>query len=330
MGKHKRVPAALHSELTEYSSLIRALRASDSLDVTSHLARAKFDHGSKPDNSDSDTSDGDSQEEMQRETTDYEDEYGTDTMTNAYPSTSPVLPPRSVSQSRSGSIEGSQDRKRKRLSSPPQRRRDAWTRWPLLLDDIHMPEWSFEDEIGYLAEHILKHPSRIILPSHEAEKDDRVHGDVEFEDVDDVDPLYLPYLTEAASNYLSTILALLVAHTPNRPDSQQNRVEPIGWRAVLDVLSASGDPNVADPKMLSSVKMRMESLYTHDANEEPEPESLGSLGVKQKLREELTSSLDGLLELPEIPEGWTPPSPPQLPVKKVRKPHTRTPAYIKD
>ncbi|KAG6876979.1 hypothetical protein C0992_011162 [Termitomyces sp. T32_za158] len=273
MGKRKLVPAALHSELTEYSSLIRALRASNSLDVTTHLARTSFSSGSKPDSNDSDADDHVSQgeiREIQRETTDAEDEYETDTMTNIYPPTSSALPSRDVSpfhQSRSSSVESSRDRKRKRPSSLPQRRRDAWTRWPLLVDDIHLPEWNLEDEIGYLAEHVLKHQSQ--TSSHEAEKDDSNHGDLDSEDVDDVDPSFLPHLTEVASNYLSTILALLAAHTPNRPDSQQNRVEPMGWRAVLDVLSSSGDPNVADPKMLSSVKMRMESLYTHDSTEEP-------------------------------------------------------------
>ncbi|EKM57226.1 uncharacterized protein PHACADRAFT_59839, partial [Phanerochaete carnosa HHB-10118-sp] len=37
MGKRLRVPAALHSELTEYSSLLRALRTSNTLDLASQL-----------------------------------------------------------------------------------------------------------------------------------------------------------------------------------------------------------------------------------------------------------------------------------------------------
>ena len=36
-GKRARVPAALHNELTEYSSLLRALRTSNTLDLASQL-----------------------------------------------------------------------------------------------------------------------------------------------------------------------------------------------------------------------------------------------------------------------------------------------------
>ena len=37
MAKRRWIPAALHAELTEYSSLLRALRTSDTLDLASHL-----------------------------------------------------------------------------------------------------------------------------------------------------------------------------------------------------------------------------------------------------------------------------------------------------
>ena len=37
MGKRPKVPAALHSELSEYSSLLRALRTSDTLDLATQL-----------------------------------------------------------------------------------------------------------------------------------------------------------------------------------------------------------------------------------------------------------------------------------------------------
>ena len=40
MTKRRPVPAALHAELSEYSSLLRALRTSDTLDLTSHLLQA--------------------------------------------------------------------------------------------------------------------------------------------------------------------------------------------------------------------------------------------------------------------------------------------------
>ncbi|GAW09555.1 hypothetical protein LENED_011718 [Lentinula edodes] len=45
-SQRKRIPAALHSELTEYSSLLRSLRTNDNLDVTSQLTRY-FNHKGK-------------------------------------------------------------------------------------------------------------------------------------------------------------------------------------------------------------------------------------------------------------------------------------------
>ncbi|KNZ81138.1 hypothetical protein J132_03130 [Termitomyces sp. J132] len=295
MGKRKLVPTALHSELTGYSSLIRALRANNTLDVTSHLAKASFNLDSK---SDINLTDSDTHEEdFQHKSTDAEDEYDTDAMTNADPPMSSAL---------------------HLVSSPT-------------------AKWSFEDEIRYLAEHISKHQSQTLFPPQEAEKDGENPDDLVSEDIDDVGPSYLPHLTQAASNYLSTILALLVAHTPNRPDSQQNRIEPMCWRALLDVLSSCGDPNVADLKMLSSVEMRMESLYRNP--EEPVSDSLGkflehrirsSLSAKQKLKAELSSPLDSLLSFPETPEGWIPPRPARLSLRKARKALAKTPAYIED
>ncbi|KAG5725199.1 hypothetical protein E4T56_gene10176 [Termitomyces sp. T112] len=337
MGKRKLVPTALHSELTGYSSLIRALRANNTLDVTSHLAKASFNLDSK---SDINLTDSDTHEEdFQHKSTDAEDEYDTDAMTNADPPMSSALPSRDISPRSSSPIEGSsgpraRKRKRQTLSPPPLRRREAWTRWPLLVNDIHVPEWSFEDEIRYLAEHISKHQSQTLFPPQEPGKDGENPDDLVSEDIDDVGPSYLPHLTQAASNYLSTILALLVAHTPNRPDSQQNRIEPMCWRALLDVLSSCGDPNVADLKMLSSVEMRMESLYSNP--EEPVSDSLvehrirSSLSAKQKLKAELSSPLDSLLSFPETPEGWIPPRPARLSLRKARKALGKTPAYIED
>ncbi len=38
MAQRPKVPTALHAELTEYSSLLRALRTSNTLDLVQHLA----------------------------------------------------------------------------------------------------------------------------------------------------------------------------------------------------------------------------------------------------------------------------------------------------
>ncbi|KAG6865173.1 hypothetical protein C0991_004721 [Blastosporella zonata] len=320
MGNRKLLPAALHSELTEYSSLIRALRASNTLDVTTHLTKA----GLGCDADDDDDTDEDSPGfGVRGEAYQTEREYNTDTVAN--PPTSSPCQSRDVSPSPECSPEGrsgSHKRKRPSSSPPQQRRRDAWTRWPLLADDVHVPEWSLEDEIGHLAERALNPPQ---LPRHETEQPDQGHDDLlDPEDID-TDPSYLPHLTLTASNHLSTILALLVAHTPNRPNSQQNRVEPMGWRAVLDVLSSCGDPSVADPKIISSVKTRMEALYgTVESAKESTSEVLvahriqRSQKAKQKLNAELSKQVESFLAFPEPPGGWT--APKQRPPRRARKP----------
>ncbi|RDB23731.1 hypothetical protein Hypma_009460 [Hypsizygus marmoreus] len=324
MSKRKLVPAALHSELTEYSSLIRALRTSNTLDVTSHITKLPEEVPRQLDDDDDELNSNDDDEESEQG----EEEIQQDLDSNDDFET-PTIPPSTACDSRDisphlsspPSPSGGPTRKRKRIlsSSPPPRKRDTWTRWPLLIGDVHVPEWTLEDEIGLLAADTLKrrpHPPLPIVGSH---ADDSASDEDEDEDEDDQygDPsVYLPHLTNVASNHLSTILALLVAHTPNRPHAQQNRIEPMGWRAVLDVLSACGDPSVADPTMINSVKTRMEALYgpaTTAATDESASEVLAahriqcSISAKEKLKAQITRPMESLLSLPTPPKEPTPP-----------------------
>jgi len=275
MGKRKRIPAALHSELTEYSSLIRALRTTNSLDVTSHITKPR--------------------------------PYSV--QISFPPCTSVVSSPGLTVETPSNLS----SRKRKRSSGSPSRprRRDAWTRWPLLANDVYVPEWSLEDEIGILAAQALKlrpHPPLPVFPSRSSTSNSN-DGD-NYEDEDDEDngdaPSYLSPLTNAASTYLSTILALLVAHTPNRPLSQQNRIEPIGWRAVLDMLSSCGDPSVANQKIITNVRTRMEAVYgpsTDDISGDLLAAQRIQLGIaaKEKSRARLSRPMEDLLSLAAPP-----------------------------
>ncbi|THU77261.1 hypothetical protein K435DRAFT_702800, partial [Dendrothele bispora CBS 962.96] len=96
-AKRKRVPAALHSELTEYSSLIRALRTSNTLDVTSQLT-----------------------------------------------------PSASLSRPASPSVASTQSKIRSK-----KQKKDTWTRWPLLPEDVPVPKWNFEDEVAIIAKQVL-------------------------------------------------------------------------------------------------------------------------------------------------------------------------------
>lgn len=265
MAKRKLVPTALHSELTEYSSLIRALRTNNTLDVTSQIAKPQAGPSMQPrgasgpedlNSGDDDDDDDDSEEgEEDPEANTGSEDNDTHSEPPNVPASTSQSRDTSPTSSRSSPLDASHSagRKRKRKSkspSPPgprRRARDGWTRWPLLADDVYIPEWSLEDELGTLAAAALNHQKRPPLPpSHAHASSSSDSDDSDSEDADGDPASYLPHLANASSNYLSTLLALLVAHTPNRPHSQQNRIEPIGWRAVLDMLSSCGDPRIAD------------------------------------------------------------------------------------
>ena len=187
--KLRTVPAALHSELSEYSSLLRALRTNDTLDLASQLLRTQ------PATS---TSNEDPSVDLEQ----------------AVPS------PNNLE-----SYSGSQSlAKRKNL--------DNWTRWPLLTDDIHVPEFGFQDEVKALAMQALK-----------TQQDS---SDMEDLDEETVLPHHLSdTITLAVSSHLSRTLAALAAHTPPAEKSMQNRLKPFGWKSVLEIVAVSG---LADPK----------------------------------------------------------------------------------
>ena len=210
--KPRRVPAALHAEIAEYSSLIRALRANNALDVTS-----KITHNPEGEVDDDQTTNSD---------------FGPTGLhsRDISPESDDTFTRKHVRQSHSA------------LPIPESAKRDIWSRWPLLMNDVPRPDWSIEDEMRHLVEDISKKHPRPPLPAVIQQEN---------EDQDDV-PSFVPNLTNIVSNYLSSIFALLAAHTPNRSPGQQNRVQPMGWRAVLDILSSSANPDIADPKCISN------------------------------------------------------------------------------
>ena len=205
--KKQRVPAALHFELTEYASLLRALRTRDVMDLTTHLT--------KP---------------------------------------SPfTLPPQNLDN------DNLDDPNKAEASVAPRLKRDQWTRWPLLLEDVPIPEWTLEDEVAVIASQVMKTRPTPTFPVFEGplEQDDPSHTDYVINttsEEDDPDhPLYVPYLTSMIASFLSTIFSLLAKHTPARPASMQNRIEPINWRSVIDVIADCHISEYANPKYVLSL-----------------------------------------------------------------------------
>ena len=195
-GKRKAVPAALRSELEEYSFLLRALRTNDTLDLSTQLIRTA---GSSRNSEDGDA--------------------------HSTPSASPVEAPE---------------------SNPfPRKPKDAWTRWPLLVQDVPIPEWTLQDEVERLANKFLQPPGD---PNQETE-----------EDADEpIDSAAVKHLTLETTAYLSHLFAAIAAHVPMVEGSMQNRLRPFDWENILAIVGASG---LVDPRcklyVFASVSWRL-------------------------------------------------------------------------
>ncbi len=207
----KRIPAALHGELTEYSSLLRALRTERTLDVSSQISKHFQSIPTVVENDEHNSEDEDEE---------------------SHP-TSPVAGPSSQSPSQIATLKRKSDEISTSSPTPPPKRKkkqkqaDIWTKWPLLPEDLPQLQWGLEDEISVIVSQLQK-----------------VHQQGNEED-DDEDREFLPHLHLSTSNCLEAILGTVAAHTPLRPDSLQNRLNPIDWRFVLNVLV---DQKIVHPK----------------------------------------------------------------------------------
>lgn len=178
-GKRKAVPTALRSELEEYSFLLRALRTSDTLDLSSQLIHAA-------------TSSQASEDDGAR---------------------GPSFAEASGSNTNS------------------RRPKERWTRWPLLIQDVAIPEWSLEDEVERLANMFLQPPRN---PDEEQEEPEEA-----------IDSVAIKHLTLATTEYLSQLLAAIAAHVPMVGESMQNRLKPLNWESILAIVGAT---SIVDPR----------------------------------------------------------------------------------
>lgn len=226
----RRIAPELHSELTEYNSLLRALRTTSTMDMTKHLSQhyqgnAKTDYYLEPilrkENY-----------YLERVPTpeDSEDDYSPESSRASSPAAGPSTSPHTPRQVR----------KRHRSHSPQplpptssperkkQKQRAAWTKWPLLLNDVPKPQWMLHDEIATMLSII-------------EERDD-----------DEDEPEYLPNVSLAASSFLESLLAVIAVYTPARADSLQNRLNPIDWKYVISVMASEKNMNPTYIPFLSS------------------------------------------------------------------------------
>ncbi|KAJ7057001.1 hypothetical protein C8F01DRAFT_1256940 [Mycena amicta] len=105
----------------------------------------------------------------------------------ALDTTDPLAVARSITQATSSK------KRHKTATEKPKRKRDTWTCWPLLVNNITLPQFGLDDEIAVLARNCLR---------------DTIDPD----EMDDDNNLLDPISTSAAA-FLSSTLALLAHHT---------------------------------------------------------------------------------------------------------------------
>lgn len=250
MSKRSRVPAALHSELEEYASLVRALRTSKTLDLASHLTQYQTQQSA---------SEHDSAQQSASEV-DAEEDLNDLPRTSSAPPTSDVYDEDGEEEidyeigiannkgKRRASLKASGENKR-RLTSFNER--DTWTRWPLLSGDVHIPTWGLDDEVAALSTNILRmqrqqetqHLSTSLPASSTslatqnsgaASELGSIEDDLEADD----EKLNLSHLATSTAFTLSRLLSTLSQYVPRVEKSLRNRLAPLDWSAVLRAAKA--------------------------------------------------------------------------------------------
>ncbi|KJA17765.1 hypothetical protein HYPSUDRAFT_70401 [Hypholoma sublateritium FD-334 SS-4] len=262
----KRVPAELHHELAEYASLLRALRVRDAMDVTKHITQPNpFASTSARD------TDLNSADDLPAD--DVTDEIS---MFSSYPPSprpSSTRPSSSRSQSPQELPKSAKARGKQKAGPVPagkkrKPRRDHWTRWPLPLEDVPTPEWTLEDEVAVLVAQAMRgrpQPTFPVTPAAgppvRGEEPVFAALDLTHDEDDPEHPLCVPYVTAAIAEYLAIVFAALACLIPARTAGFQNRIEPLGWRTVLDALVACAPSELVHAQIVERVTARMEAIY---------------------------------------------------------------------
>lgn len=207
MSNRARVPARLHSELSEYAQLLKTLRTKHTLDLSSHLSQHAVASTSNPaDDTDDEGDDTDAQRATSPPVT-------SDADGDGFPPTAAPSPPTPASNSKS------KGKRRRKCGN-----NDTWTRWPLLAGDVHEPEWGLEEEVRLIAERArMAHNANLELPESETEH-----------------TYDSPALVHLTSAHLSRLLAALEHHVPLVERSLYDRLRPMSWTQVLACVGACG------------------------------------------------------------------------------------------
>lgn len=246
MGKRKRVPSTLHSELTEYSSLLRALRTTTTLDLTTHIAQPSAHPSTQLTVSGSVPAD----ELDEAELSPAEDETGyAASRSNAVTEPTTREGSQHTSEGEDEPVEPeAESHSRNRVRGSADASRDTWTRWPLLFGDVHVPEFTLTDEVKFIVEQMKEtqtepgqssSPTTVEAFSQSLEHPDEL--DVQHEDLELLLPkVLLDSVGVAAAKRLSEIFGVLNTLAHPVEDSLQNRFGYFTWQGVLNIVNACG------------------------------------------------------------------------------------------
>ncbi|THH31835.1 hypothetical protein EUX98_g2341 [Antrodiella citrinella] len=264
MGKRKRVAKGIHSELSEYSSLLRALRTTATLDLTSQLIhldpRSKQRSAAQGGEGYEDDEDEDADEEVVNDNA-----RGGANSRNEYVAseTSEGVTAGDAEEPVASSSHSTSRPSQKRKSRAPATARDTWTKWPLVPSEVYTPEWPLDEEIRIIARDALQHiraseaeASR--NPDVESEDEDAEEQEEEYTFDEILTPVNVRALTRAATNRLYEMLAVSAAMLPKGEDSMQNRHGYINCELILSAMDAFG---VFKPEQLENIKQRLLVLY---------------------------------------------------------------------
>lgn len=142
-----------------------------------------------------------------------------------------IRPVGSSQNSEDGDVHGPSFAEASGSNTNSRKPKENWTRWPLLIQDVPIPEWTLQDEVERLANSFLRAPGN---PNEETE-------DAE----EPIDPVAVKHLTFEATEYLSHVFAAIAAHVPTVVGGMQNRLKPLNWENILAIVGATG---IIDPR----------------------------------------------------------------------------------
>lgn len=278
--KTKLVPAALHAELSEYTSLLRALRTNDILDVASQLTRPYTGSSTRASTATAHDSNIEPQSTDNADVELSEDDVGNvEEKRRARARNVGEGEPEQPGVELEAELDGveetmSKNQRSSRRSKGKKVERDEWTRWPLLEGDVHIPEWGFEDEVLFLARQSINfHRESVPQASHQqsatvnsmrgsakgqvdAEVEDGV-DDVDSDSDDDLPPHVAHTLTSLSSAHLTQVLTAIASHIPPSSKTLQSRFMPLNWQHVLNIVSVEG---IVDPQCVGSHHLHHRSV----------------------------------------------------------------------